>query len=122
VGYQYILLIDADTDAVIQQWEGNAVDGNYSFAFNDVPFSSGQSVHIIAGTDQNNDGFICDAGESCGAYISLDQPIAITATGNHNGLDFISGYSIGLRSLSVSDIPKNGIAIRRQRSKQVLMK
>ena len=66
-----------------------------------------------------NDGFICDAGEACGAYISLDQPKAITATDSHSGLDFISGYSIGLQNLSLTDIPSRGIAIRRLQSKQL---
>ncbi len=119
VGYQYILLIDAETNSVIKQWDGNALDGNYNFQFNNVVFASGQSFYIIAGTDLNNDGFICDAGEACGAYITLDQPKAITATDSHTGLDFISGYSIGLQNLSVTDSPTRSIAIRRLQTKQI---
>ncbi len=119
VGYQYILMIDADTDEMIMQWDGNDLDGDYNFQFNNVGFISGQSFNIIAGTDMDNDGFICDTGEACGAYLSLDQPKAITETDSHNGLDFTSGYGIGLQSLSAADIPSRGIAIRRQQGKQV---
>ena len=118
-GYQYILLIDADTNNVITQWDGNAQNGNYNFQFNDVVFSNGQSFLIYAGTDLNNDGVICDAGEACGAYISRDQPKAITDNDILTGLDFISGYSIGLQSLSATDISTRGIAIRRLQNKQV---
>ncbi|MCZ6882015.1 MAG: S8 family serine peptidase [Gammaproteobacteria bacterium] len=119
LGYLYILMIDADTNEFIEQWDGNTLDGNYNFQFDNVIFSSGQRIFIVAGTDLNNDGFICDAGEACGAYISLDQPIDITAIDGHSGLDFTSSYSTGLQSLSAKEIRTRGIAIRRLQTKQV---
>jgi hypothetical protein len=37
------------------------------------------SYFIVAGSDDNNDGFICGPGDRyCGAFPTLDQPVAIT--------------------------------------------
>jgi serine protease len=119
VGYQYILLIDTATDNVAMQWEGNGQNGNYNFQFSNVTFSGEQSFYIVAGTDMNNDGFICDAGEACGAYLSLDQFKAISANDSHTGLDFISGFNIGLQSLSASDSDMRDTPIKRQQFKVV---
>ncbi len=119
VGYQYVLLIDADTNNVIDQWDGDAQNGIYEYQFNNVVFSDGQSFYIIAGTDMNNDLFICDAGEACGAYLSLDQFKIITASDTHTGLDFVSGTNIGLRSMSVSGASDSSMRIRRQQFKKV---
>ena len=118
-GYHYILLIDADTNAALAQQAGNAVNGMYHFQFDNVLFSGTQRYQIIAGTDRDNDGFVCDAGEACGAYLSRDQPKIITASDTHTGLNFTSGFSIGLQSLSAADIPARDISIRRLQTKQV---
>ncbi|MCF6363150.1 MAG: hypothetical protein L3J88_07365, partial [Gammaproteobacteria bacterium] len=79
----------------------------------------GQRYVIFAGTDQNNDGIICDAGEACGVYLSRSQPKTIGAGDSHSGLNFVSGFSIGLQSQSVLTIPTGGIAIPGRQTKQV---
>lgn len=113
VGYHYILLIDADTDAVIAQQEGAAQNGEYIFQFDNVNFANAQRYFIVAGSDRDNDLFICDAGEACGAYISRDSPKAITKSDTLSGLNIISGFSIGLQSQSaVPNAPTRG-GIRR---------
>jgi len=119
-GYQYILLINADTDTPLMQWEGSAQNGNYNFQFDNVDFSAGQNYFIITGTDQNNDGIICDAGEACGAYITQVQPKTIGVSDNHTGLDFTTGFSIGLQnqSQSTSDTLTRGTDIHRLPSKR----
>ncbi|HHI92085.1 MAG TPA: hypothetical protein ENK04_01015 [Gammaproteobacteria bacterium] len=118
-GHQYILLINADTDATLKQWEGDAQDGNYNFQFDNVDFSAGQNYFIVAGTDQNNDGIICDAGEACGAYITQVQPKRIGINDSHAGLDFTTGFSIGLQNQSLSGIPARDITIRRLPDKRI---
>ena len=120
VGYHYVLLVDPKTGkAISSQWSGLPQDGNYHFQLDDIPFPEGQQYTIFAGTDQNNDGVICDAGEACGVYLSRSQPKTIDADDSHSGLNFVSGFGIGLQGQSTSAIPPRGIAIPRQQTKQV---
>jgi serine protease len=67
-----------------------AEDGRYDFDLNDVP--AGQ-YELFAGTDLDNDGFICDGGEACAAYPTLDQPGTITVNGDLEGLEFVTGFA-----------------------------
>lgn len=117
-GYHYILLIDADTSEVVDRQEGNAQNGNYNFQFDKAFFSDKrQRYFIIAGSDRDNDGLICDAGEACGAYLSRTQPKIIADNDNLSGLNFITGFSIGLQSQSV---PNTAVrSIRRLSSTQI---
>jgi serine protease len=70
-GQHYVLLVDADSEETIAFQIVNAVDGEYRFSVTDVP--SGR-YRLYAGTDLDNDEFICDGGEACGAYPSLASP------------------------------------------------
>ncbi len=122
VGYHYVLLVDPETGlAISSQWSGPPQGGDYHFQLDNIPFAEGQRYIIFAGTDQNNDNVICDAGEACGVYLSRSQPKTIGADDGHSGLNFVSGFGIGLQSQSASAIPfRGGIAIpRRQTDKQV---
>jgi serine protease len=116
-GYHYIILVDADSQDVVKQWDGNVQNGKYEFLFSDVNFTGDKRFNIFAGTDLNNDGFICTAGEACGAYISRDQPKIISETDTHTGLSFISGFSIGLQNFSVSNQTERGLAIKRKQTR-----
>jgi hypothetical protein len=53
-------------------------DGSYSLTFNSVPTGEYQ---LFIGSDMDNDGFICDAGEACGAYptLNLTENLSVTA-------------------------------------------
>jgi serine protease len=114
-GYHYILLVDATTGTSLLQQEGNAQNGSYSFQFNNVDFSKGQSYFIVAGTDLDNDGTICNAGEACGAYITQTQPKTIGANDDHSGLDFSSSFNTNLRNQgkAIATTPIGGLAVRR---------
>jgi serine protease len=75
-GLQFALLLDATLTAVAQQ-PVDVLGGGNPYAFSDVIAAkpgNALSGHylIVAGTDNDNDGFICDAGEACGAYPTLD--------------------------------------------------
>jgi len=120
VGFHYVLLVDPKTGlAASSQWAGPPQDGDYHFQLDNVPFPEGQRYIIFAGTDQNNDGVICDAGEACGVYLSRSQPKTIGADDSHSGLNFVSGFSIGLQGQSAAAIPPRGIAIPGHQTKQV---
>lgn len=88
-GFQHILLIDPVTGDTIDEVETSASNGRYSYSFTGVP---GGNYQIIAGSDSNNDFFICDTGESCGAYLTIDQPSQISVDADLSLSDFQTGY------------------------------
>lgn len=90
-GYHYILLVEPGTLETVQEISASAVNGGYDFQFNNV--APGRYL-IAAGSDFNNDGFICDDGEACGAFSTLDRPISVEVTGTRNGVDFNSGFNV----------------------------
>jgi serine protease len=60
--------------------------------------------YLFGGSDDNDDGFICDVGDTfCGAWPTLDQPAILTkGSGNLSNIDFavstgFSGQSAGER-------------------------
>ena len=79
-GFQYVLLIDVDVPdpvrQVVAQYNVAARDGRYRYGFQQV--DAHRRYLVVAGTDLDNDGYICDSGEACGAYPTLDQPVVLT--------------------------------------------
>ncbi len=101
-GYLYVLLIDPNTYETLQEAR-TTVDNLYNFSFSNV--SSGTYV-IAAGSDSNNDGYICDVGESCGAYLTLASPTPISVNSSRAQINFDVGFHINfLESASVSTKP-----------------
>lgn len=60
------------------------------YRFDDVPLGS---VVILAGTDLNNDGNLCDPGEVCGAYPTVTLPDAIDYSGVRTDVDIILDFT-----------------------------
>jgi serine protease len=81
VGRLYVLLIDPDTFETLPGLQDavNANNGLYNYSIGNVPAGT---YHIYAGSDPNNDTFICDTAEACGAYLTLENPTIITVDGN----------------------------------------
>ena len=78
-GTLFALLGDPDTgDTIFQENLVTPSDGSYSLTFNSVPTGEYQ---LFIGSDMDNDGFICDAGEACGAYptLNLTENLPVTA-------------------------------------------
>jgi len=91
-GLHYVILVDEAYRTVT----GEAVrvrDGAYRFTLRDVPAGR---YRLFAGTDADDDGFICTAGEACGAYPSLADPLLLEVDGRvqavQAGLDFASEF------------------------------
>ena len=116
-GFQYILLIDPVTGDTLDQNTTNATNGRYSYSFTQVP--SGTYL-IISGSDSNNDGFICDTGESCGAYLTLDQPSEINVNANQSLSDFPASYTTGFSALSTESGGITGRSYKRLDKKSAL--
>jgi serine protease len=98
-GLQYVLLIDVVSDLVANSAVVSAVDGEYTYTFNNV--GAGQ-YWIYAGSDSDNDALICDPGEACGAFRTLDAPEVLSINSDRANLDFISGFPVNLFNSSVS--------------------
>ncbi|HDP88490.1 MAG TPA: peptidase S8, partial [Thioalkalivibrio sp.] len=85
-GYTWIILVNVDTLSTAAQTSVANVNGTYSYRITGVP--NGE-YYVLAGTDSDNDGFICDAGESCGGYptLGLLQRVVVN-NGDVGNIDF----------------------------------
>ena len=72
-GRHYVLAVNVDTGATVAQAVADARNGRYSFS---MELEAGEYL-LIAGTDLDNDGFICGNGEACGMYPTLGRPDVI---------------------------------------------
>jgi serine protease len=97
-GYHYVLLIDSETQNTIKQVSASALDGIYSFRFTNILTGSYQ---VVAGTDANNNGIICEPGEACGAYLTLSRPSDINVDNSYSGVDFSTGFNVNFSAQSV---------------------
>lgn len=107
VGQQYVLLVKPDSGETVKDVAGQLQpDGRYTFTLSDIPAGTYQ---LFAGSDANNDLFICDAGESCGAYVTLDAPVTIEVDRDRSDLDFVSGYIVQLPGVQTTVKRETGI-------------
>ena len=113
-----MLLIDPETfDPVAQFDAATRPTASYAFAFDDVPAGS---YLLYAGSDTDNDFFICGTGEACGAYPTLGSPELIEMNGPLSNLDFVSGFLQTLGTGTTSEgggPPREGL--RRLRGRQL---
>jgi serine protease len=76
---------------------------------------------VFAGSDSNNNARICDAGESCGAYLTTDEPIKIEVSQDRNDLDFISGYAVNLADFQTAtgEVEEESSGLQRSQTRQL---
>ena len=78
--------------------------GSYAFAFNNVPPGKYQ---VFAGSDADNDLLICDSGEACGSWLTVDQPIVVDVDSDQENIDFPVDYLVTLPSVNgVTEVAK----------------
>ena len=108
-GFHYVLLIDPVTLDTVDQLSASSSNGQYDFSFTNVPAGS---YFILAGSDSDNDFLICDAGEACGGYPSLDQFLSVNVPGDTSGLNFETFFRITLSGSSTlpGNIPREGFS------------
>jgi serine protease len=99
-GQQYILLLDPDTSDNLAQVEVLADASSVPYRFEDV---QSREYIVLAGTDLNNDGFICDPAEACGAYPVESAPQTISVDDDIAGLDFVVTYRSGVPTSASAD-------------------
>lgn len=101
-GYLYILLIDANLGGVVMVAQGAAEEGQYAYFFDEVPLGE---YYIAAGSDINNDGYICESGESCGFFPSLGEETVIRVDADRSDLNFPAGLSPIIGTASTESKP-----------------
>ena len=117
-GYHYILLLDPDTLSTVDQQSLKGENGLYPYEFSNLSY--GATYIVYAGTDPNNDGYICDDGEACGAYLSLDQPVKLTVIQDEPDLDFTTNIIVNIPDVSVARSGGVGLPIQRDIFKEVV--
>ena len=104
-GFLYVLVVDSNLETV-RQAQGRGTAGAYPFTFTGAPAGT---YFIVAGTDSDDDGFICEEGEACGAWPTLGVPTSVEVTNaNVTGLDFVAGFSLPLGAASAEGGPPPG--------------
>ena len=93
LGQVYLLVYDPIGDEVAGQTVGVRDGDGYRYEVSGLPAGSYQ---IFAGSDLDNDFLICDAGEACGSYLTIDQPLTVTLDRDREGLDFSVEYLIAI--------------------------
>ena len=94
---------DPDRKAVADAVVAAPVDGRDSYTVT-VPGTG--SISVIAGSDIDNIGAICSAGEACGAYPMLASKLEVLQPGgNLDGIDFSLGPYGGISPRPTRIIP-----------------
>jgi len=84
-GPHYLMLVDEDTGRNAYVLNVRARGEKVDFAFANV--AAGR-YRLIAGTDLDGNGEICEGGEACGRYPVYSNDMVLTITGDLAGLDF----------------------------------
>ena len=117
-GYLYLVLFDSELNNS-GQLSIAPVNGIYSYVISDV--APGE-YYVVAGSDADNDGNICEIGESCGAYPVRSEEELITVDRNMSGIDFLATINSGLRGTAASaglTLTGRGLPIKPSDDKQV---
>ena len=94
LGRIYVLLLDADGE-VLDETVAQRVGARYQFAFDGLPAGA---YALIAGSDHDGDFEICDAGEACGAFPTLDRIEVFELSGNRTLPDFAARLEVTLEA------------------------
>ncbi len=117
VGQQYVWLIDPATRNTVADVAAQPqADGSHAFSLSGIPAGTYQ---LFAGSDSNYDQFICDEGESCGAYLTLDRPISLEVDRDLSGLDFVSSFTVNLAASQRMGEDETERGLRRGSRKQI---
>lgn len=101
MGTLYVLLVDPDTGDTVDQAIAT-FDNDYVFEFPSVDVGH---YEVWAGSDNDNDSIICDAGEACGAFKTLDSPSLLLLDSNRDDISFSSNYQLRLSGASGASNP-----------------
>jgi serine protease len=109
VGLQWVLLVDPETFETRHSATAEPTgDGPQAFRIDDV---APGSYLLVSGSDADNDGFVCDAGESCGVHRGPGDVVLVEVDGGDvAGLEFTSGYELATTETQAAGPLPAGIA------------
>lgn len=84
VGTVFVLVLDQETFDTVAQTETTRAQ-NYDFT---VPETPGGTYIVVAGTDRDNDDFICDIEDACGSF---PDPVTVTPEEDRSGIEILVG-------------------------------
>ena len=102
-GLNYYLLINTATSTTLQT-KVSADQGEYQLTFSQVPKGE---YFLLGGTDMDNDGFICEGGELCGGYPSVEQLLPIKISEDVANLKFSANFSQSLQIVPGANMKNN---------------
>ncbi len=108
-GYHYVLAIDPTTEDTVEDSSVGVNNGYYNY--NVYGLAKGNYI-VVAGSDFNNDGYVCDAGESCGAYLTLSRPDTISITNSASNVNFNTGFNVNFAAFMLTDEAKPTVTQR----------
>lgn len=110
-GAIYVLALDAVTEEVVDEVAVNAANGRYQWQ---MKGPKNALVFLVAGADLDQNGYICNAGEPCGAYPLLSSEMSrVTLNGPLSNLNFaISPIGTGVGTQSMSFFNNTGATLR----------
>ncbi|MFT5711158.1 MAG: serine protease [Halioglobus sp.] len=118
VGKVYLLLIDPQSGEATAQTEASSNNGEYQFQFQGVDPGS---YELSAGSDTDNDLFICDAGEACGSYLTADQPTLINLSTDLEDINFPVEFLISIPTINATEV-QNTEAKKRATRKRTMQR
>lgn len=83
VGTVFVLVVDEAFETVSETETSRAQ--NYAFTLPETPAGT---YTIVAGTDRDDDGFICDLEDACGSF---PEPVTVTAGEERSGIEILVG-------------------------------
>ena len=97
----YVILFDPTRQySISQALAETRFNGDLVYSLRNVPDGEYQ---IYAGTDMDNDGFICQAGEACGTYPSLGELVTVPVSGQAlSNVDFPVDIVAGFGNISTT--------------------
>ncbi|MBI3546413.1 MAG: S8 family serine peptidase [Gammaproteobacteria bacterium] len=106
-GLHYVLLIDPATSETKYTTTASP-DTGYRFNIDGV---AAGDYFVLAGSDLNNDFVICDPGEACGAYPTLDLPTTLHVNGTPiTDINFVTGFAPILGTQATPSLPAQSYA------------
>jgi serine protease len=125
LGPVYVLVFDADTNALVGQVTVQPSGGRYNWSLAGV---TARNVVIVAGTDYDNDGLICSRGEACGAYPVLGAAVTpVALTGNRSDLGFLlapvgAGNTAGAAAARAASVVQNRLPTPTLKSQGLILR
>jgi serine protease len=102
-GLVFVALLDASRPGEIVDIVEAGTGGDHPYAFAELDAGI---YFLAAGTDNDNDGLLCDEGEACGAYATLSLPDAIRlGTADITEREFLIGYRPDILAAQAAGAP-----------------